>query len=196
MNWNALTKKQQQMVFATGILVILQVGVLVYILTKSDGDDDGQASSKEELAQLQAKLDDANLVVKKAKLTEKALRESVEKINALSVHTPTLPDRYAWAYEYVSLRAAKAGVSLNSLEEISYVGDDEKPPEEQRYEIRFSTQCDYNRLVELLWRIEEGNPLVRVKNIEVKMQPDIPERQLVQVVLQWPSTLQVERGNL
>ena len=196
MNWSALTKKQQYMVFATGILVVAQVGFLIFVLTKPDSDEAGDASSKEALTEIQAKLDDAELVMKKAKMTEKALEESVDKIETLKEHTPTLSDRYAWAYEYVSVRAAKAGVELDSLEEVSYVGDEETALEEQRYEIRFETRCDYNRLVELLWRIEEGNPLVRVKNVEISMQADSPDRQRVQVVLQWPSSLQVERGNL
>lgn len=196
MNWSALTKKQQQMVFATLILAVAQVFILVHFLRGRESTDAGGQSPKEELAALQEKLDEARMVIARADMVRDTLQETVDELDALKQHTPTVSDRYAWAYEYISLRAVQAGVELDSLEEITYVGDDEKKPEERSYEIRLSTQCGYNQLVELLWRIEQGNPLVRVKDVDVSMRPDTPERHQVRVVLQWPSALQVERGDL
>lgn len=195
MNWSALTKKQQQMAIGTVILAVAQIFILVHFLGGQSSSDSSGQSPKQELEELQVKLDDAKLVLARDSLIRDKLNESMDALDALSVYTPTLSDRYAWAYEYVSLRSSKAGVELDSLEEISYVGDDDIDPSEQAYEISLSTQCSYNQLVEFLWGLERGNPLVRVKEVDITTLPDSYDRQQVRVVLQWPASLKIERGS-
>jgi len=195
MNWSALTKKQQYMVIGTVVLAVAQIFVFVYLMRGDDSADSEQASSNMELEQLEEKLEQARLVLAKSEMIQTTLDETVAKLEEMSVHTPSTADRYAWAYEYISLRAVKTGVELDSLEEIRYERDDESDSAEQAYEIRFSTQCGYNQLVELLWRIEIGNPLVRVKDVDISTFPDSPELHQVNVVLQWPSLLKIERGS-
>ncbi|QHI70828.1 hypothetical protein [Tichowtungia aerotolerans] len=196
MNWSALTKKQQQMVVVTVILAIAQVFILIHFISGRSVSNAGGQSPKEELEALQGKIDDARMVIARAEIVTETLQETVQKLDDLSVHTPTVSDRYAWAYEYISLRSVKAGVELDSLEEINYVSDADKKAEDHNYEIRLSTQCNYNQLVEFLWRIEQGNPLVRVKDVDISMLPDSPEQHQVRIVLQWPSSLQIERGSI
>jgi hypothetical protein len=196
MNWSALTGKQKQMVVATVVLAVAQVFILVHFLSGRDSSGSAGQSPKEELAALEEKLEEARMVIVRSDMVRETLQETVEKLDVLSVHTPTVSDRYAWAYEYISLRSVKAGVELDSLEEIAYVGDDGKKPEDLNYEISLTTRCGYNELVEFLWRIEQGNPLVRVKDVDVSIFTDTPEQHRVKVVLQWPSALQIERGDL
>lgn len=196
MNWSALTKKQQQMVVVTVILAIAQVFILIHFISGRSVSNAGGQSPKEELEALQEKIDDARMVIARAEIVTETLQETVQKLDDLSVHTPTVSDRYAWAYEYISLRSVKAGVELDSLEEINYVSDADKKAEDRNYEIRLSTQCNYNQLVEFLWRIEQGNRLVRVKDVDISMLPDSPEQHQVRIVLQWPSSLQIERGSI
>lgn len=195
MNWSALTKKQQQMAIVTVVLAVAQIFILVHFLKASGSSGSSDKSPKQELAELQEKVDDAKLVLARDTLIRNKLKESVDKLDELSVYTPTVSDRYAWAYEYVSLRSTKAGVELDSLEEISYVGDETVDPSELAYEISLSTECSYNQLVEFLWGIERGNPLVRVKEVDISRLPDSYERQQVRVVLQWPASLKIERGS-
>ena len=195
MNWSALTKKQQQMAIGTVVLAVAQIFILVHFLGGQGSSDPSEQSPKQELVELQEKLEDARLALSRDTLIRKKLSESIEELEALSVHTPTVSDRYAWAYEYVSLRSSKAGVELDSLEEISYVGDETVDPSELAYEISLSTQCSYNQLVEFLWGLERGNPLVRVKEVDVSTMPDSYDRQQVRVVLQWPASLNIERGS-
>jgi len=195
MNWSALTKKQQYMAIGTVLIAVVQIFVLFYFLGGGSSSDKDAESSKLELEQLQNKLHDAQLVIGKTKKINTTLDETIAKLEELSVYTPTVSDRYAWAYEYISLRAAKAGVELDSLEEIFYAGDVEKDPVEQVYEISLSTQCGYNQLVELLWRIESGNPLVRIKTVDITTLSDISDQHRVRVALQWPATLRIERGS-
>lgn len=196
MNWSALTKKQQQMVVVTVILAVAQVFILIHFLSgRESSGSDGQ-SPKEELAALEEKLDDARMVIVRAEIVKNTLKETVEKLDALKVHTPTVSDRYAWAYEYISLRAVKAGVELDSLEENIFAANEGQTSGNQNYEISVRSQCGYNQLVEFLWRIEQGNPLVRVKSVDINMLLESAEKHQVKVVLQWPSLLQIERGDL
>ncbi len=195
MNWSALTKKQQYMAIGTVVLAVAQIFILIHFLGGQDSSDENAKSSKQELSKLQDRLDEARLVLAKSEKINTTLAETIAELDELSVHTPTVSDRYAWAYEYVSLRAVKAGVELDSLEEIAYVGDEEKAAEEQAYEIALATQCGYNQLVEFLWRIEQGNPLVRIKDVNITTFPDSPDRHQVRLVLQWPAALKIERGN-
>lgn len=195
MNWSALTKKQQQMAIGTVVLAVAQIFILVHFLGGQDSSDPSGKSPKQELVELQEKLEAARHVIGRDAMIQNQLDQTMEELDALSVHTPTLSDRYAWAYEYVSLRSSKAGVELDSLEEISYVGDETVDPAELAYEISLSTQCSYNQLVEFLWGLERGNPLVRVKEVDISTMPDSYDRQQVRVVLQWPASLKIERGS-
>ena len=195
MNWSALTKKQQYMVIATAVLAIMQIFILIHFIGGQDSGDSDSKFSKLELSQLEEKLDQARQILAKSEMIQTRLDETVAKLEELSVHTPSSADRYAWAYEYISVRAAKAGVELDRLEEIRYVGDEAKDSVEQTYEIKLSTQCGYNQLVEFLWRIEVGNPLVRVKDVDISTFPDSLDRQQVNLVLQWPASLKIERGS-
>lgn len=195
MNWSALTKKQQVMVIGTVVIAVAQIFVLIHFLGGQDSGDLAAKSSKLELTQLEEKIDQARLVLAKSDMIQTALDETIARLEELSTYSPTMSDRYAWAYEYVSLRAAKSGVELDSLEEIvSTAGNEKTPPPEQAYEIRLSTQCGYNQLVDFLWRVENDNPLVRVKNVDITAVAESPDRHKVWVSLQWPAGLKIERG--
>ncbi len=193
MNWSALTKKQQQMAVGTVVLAVVQIVLLVNFLGGRDFSKSG-GGSKQELAELQEKLLDARQVIKRGSLVMETLDQSMTELDKLSVYTPTMSDRYAWAYEYVSVRAVAAGVELNSLEEVEYLGADKIDPADQAYEISIATECGYNQLVEFLWRIEKDNPLLRVKDVSISRLPDSLEHHNIRVVLQWPASLKIEKG--
>ncbi len=195
MNWSALTQKQQYMAIATVVLAVAQIFILIHFLGGQNSSDENSKSPKHALVELQDKLDEARLVLAKSDKINTTLVETIEKLDELSVHTPTVSDRYAWAYEYISLRAVKAGVELDSLEEMAYVGDEEKDPAKAAYDIKLSMQCGYNQLVEFLWRIERGNPLVRIKDVNISTFSNSSDRHQVRVILQWPASLEIERGD-
>ena len=194
MDWAALTKKQQQMVFATLFLAVLQILVLAYFFGWMSPSGSKNGSAKEELHELQQKLEDADEMLLRSDVIHKGLLESVRELEALSVYTPTQSDRYAWAYEYVSLRATLAGVALDNLEEITFLGNQNKKKGDEPYEISVSTQCGYNQLVEFLWRLERGNALLRIKEVELTTRPDDLIRQQVRIVVQWPGSIHIAQG--
>lgn len=194
MNWNALTKKQQQMVLITLILAVAQIVLLVRFLGGTSSSGSSGPSSKVKLERLQDKLDEARMILMRATLIEKELAESIQQIEALQPFSPTSSDRYAWAYEYISVRAALAGVELASLEEPLNVGAKEDDDQPSMYEIIVKSACGYNELVEFLWRLEQGNKLLRVKEVSLRARPSDPIKQQAYIVLQWPESLEIDRG--
>ena len=194
MNWNALTKKQQQMVLITLILAVAQIVLLVRFLGGTSSSTSSGPSSKVKLERLQDKLDDARMILMRSTLIEQELAESIQQIEALQPCSPTSSDRYAWAYEYISLRAALAGVELASLEEPLVVGKKKDKDAQELYEIIVKSTCGYNELVEFLWRLEQGNKLLRVKEVSLRARPSAPMKQQAHIVLQWPESLVIDRG--
>lgn len=193
MNWSALTKKQQQMAIATAVVAVVQILLLAHLLGWTKPASARGGSAKDELRDLQDKLEDARTFIRREEMIRTGLAESVAKLEELTVYSPTRSDRYAWAYEYVSRCATLAGVELDSLEEVLFLADG-KESENEPYEIRIAARCGYNRLVELLWRLERGNPLIRIKEVTMASMRDIPDFQQVQVILQWPASLKIEKG--
>lgn len=196
MNWGSLTKKQQQMVVVTAVLAVGQVGLMAHFLGWTKPASARGGSAKKELLELQQKIEDARAVLRQEQAIRNGLNLSIIKLEDLTVHAPTLSDRYAWSYEYVSRCAKLARVELDSLEEVMFLRDDKKKKvEEPPYEISVSTRCGYNSLVELLWRLEKDNPLLRIKDVTIAAERDNPQMHQVKIVIQWPSSVKIERGN-
>jgi hypothetical protein len=197
MNWSVLTKKQKQMVVATVALAVVQIILMVHFLGWTKPASERGGAGKKELLDLEKKLADIHTTLNRAEMIHKELDQSVEKLEALTVYTPTLSDRYAWAYEYVSRCATQAGVALDNLEEAVLMNDSKKNTvAAQPYEISVSSRCGYNNLVEFIWRIEKDNPLLRVKDVTVSAVPDQPQSHQVRIVMQWPASVKIEKGTL
>lgn len=194
MNWSALTKKQQQMVVVTVILAFVQIILMAHFLGWTKPASARGGSAKKELLELQQKLEDVHTILKREELIQHELAQSIAQLEALTVHVPTLSDRYAWVYEYVSHCATQARVELDNLEETVFVDSDKKKPVAHPYEIRVSTRCGYNSLVEFLWRLEKDNPLLRVKEVTISSIPDQNLSHQVQIAIQWPTSVKIEKG--
>ncbi len=197
MNWSALTKKQKNMVIATGVLAVIQILVLAHLFGWTRPSSGSRGSAREELADLEEKIEDARLLIARRKIITDELNASIADLETLTAYTPTRSDRYAWAYEYVSRAATQTGIELDSLEEVLFLGgeeDETDDSEKEPYQIRVSTLCGYNRLVEFIWRLEKGNPLLRIKDVEITAMRDLPERHQVRITLQWPAFVEIKRG--
>lgn len=194
MNWAALTKRQQQMVAVTIVLALAQIGLMAHFLGWTKPASARGGSAKKELLELQQKIEDARTILLQERAIHTGLTESVARLEELMVHAPTLSDRYAWSYEYVSRCAKLARVELDSVEEALSAGGDKKMIEDRPYEIKISARCGYNNLVEFLWRLEKDNPLLRIKDVEISSIPDQNLSHQVQIKIQWPSSVKIERG--
>jgi Tfp pilus assembly protein PilO len=194
MNWSVLTKKQQQMVVVTAVLVVLQLLLMAHFLGWMKPASARGGSAKKELLELEQKLDDARIVINNEGTIRHELAQSVENLEALMVNMPTLSDRYAWAYEYVSRCATQARIELDNLEETTTIEDPKKPTVSLPYEISVSTRCGYNSLVEFLWRLEKDNPLLRIKEVTITALPAQQQSHQVRILMQWPSSVKIEKG--
>jgi len=194
MNWSALTKKQQQMVVVTVLLAVGQILLMIHFLGLTKPASARGGSAKKELLELEQKLNDARTILKREELIRHELSRSIADLEALTVHAPTLSDRYAWAYEYVSRCSTQARVEVDSLEEVTFLDSDKKNAAAQPYEISVSTRCGYNSLVEFLWRLEKDNPLLRIKEVTVSALRDQNQSHQVRILMQWPSSMKIERG--
>ncbi|MCU0856808.1 MAG: hypothetical protein MUC65_00200 [Pontiellaceae bacterium] len=193
MNWSVFTRRQKQMVLVTIIMAVLLIVLMVHFLGLTKPASERGGAAKQEILDLQGKIENArNLLIREAGVN-KDLKEVVQRLEALSVHVPSLSDRYAWTYEYVSRCATQSQVVLDNLEEILVTGDAAGNPDKP-YEISISTRCGYNRLVEFLRRLETGNPLLKIKQITIDAMPDSPEASQVRIIMQWPASIKIERG--
>jgi hypothetical protein len=150
-------------------------------------------SEKEELVELEEKIDAARAFLLQMDTVAQSLDESIQALEEKVVFTPTTSDRYAWAYEYVSRCASQSGIELDSVEEVLFLEDEEDAknrPALEPYEIKVSTYCGYNRLVEFIWRLEGGNPLLRIKEVRISAN-DRPDQQRVEVRMQWPASVTI-----
>lgn len=189
MNWASLTKKQQLMVAVTIVLAFAQIFLLVRNLSSTRS-----SSAKSELLSLHQKLDEAHSVLLRRKTTDNELSQSIKELKERVIYTPTLSDRYAWAYEYVSRCATQARIELDSLEEVLFPDGKTNEASIQPYEINAAARCGYNRLAEFIWRLEKGNPLLLIKEIRISAVQDDPQSQEVRIVMQWPAAVKIE-GN-
>lgn len=200
MNWSALTKKQQQMVVATVALAIVQILLMAHFLGWFKPASARGGSARKELVELEAKLESVRATLRQDETANRELAQSIEKLEALTSHAPTLSDRYAWAYEYISRCSRQAQVEVDSLEEMLYMAADKKDASKkespaQPYEIAVSTRCGYNNLVEFIWRLEKDNPLLRVKEVTISAIPGQNLSHQVRIIMQWPSSVKIERGS-
>jgi hypothetical protein len=194
MNWAVLTKKQQQMVVATAVLAVMQLLLMAHFLgwTKPASARGGLA--KKELLELEQKLSAARAILSREGIIRSELSQSVENLEKLVVNIPTSSDRYAWAYEYVSRCATQSRVELDNLEEAVTIEDPKKPKVSSPYAISVSTRCGYNSLVEFLWRLEKDNPLLRIKEVTITALPTQQQAHQVRMLMQWPSSVKIEKG--
>jgi Tfp pilus assembly protein PilO len=189
-NWSALTKKQQQIAIGVTVLAVLQIVVLGYFTLKNPGESAG--SAREKLSDLQKELSSAQNIISRGLHVSKQLEESVENLENMTVYAPAVFDRYAWAYEYVSRRSALAGVMIDGLQEemVSTKGNN---ADAQPYEVSISMRCGYNELVRFLWYLEEGNPLIVIKELTIDSSAGDVEKHNVRIVVQWPPPFKIEK---
>lgn len=188
LTWSALSDGQKKIAIGVMVLAVLQVAALAWFLFGRSGESAGRV--REKLDTLQMELSEARDVILRQPMVEEELENSIAELKKLSSHAPAVFDRYAWAYEYISRRSAMAGVMIDGLQEEGHrSGDDEEPAP---YEISISTQCGYNELVRFLWYLEEGNPLIAVRELSIDKSPDDQEQHRVRIVVQWPPAFSIE----
>lgn len=147
----------------------------------------GTAAAKERRAELENKVAAARELVGREESIRQDLEQSTTRLEEFKAYLPP-SDRYAWAYEYVTHCAVQSQVAIDFFEEVTVDPLQDGGILGKPYEIRISTQCAYRDLLRLLWRIEKGNPLLRINRVTIAAGDD-PMVHRVQIHLQWVSAL-------
>jgi hypothetical protein len=188
--WTALTKKQRLLlvgaVFLVGMAAMLTACFLGIVLAQD-------SSAGRELALLEQEAGDARTLLEREAFFREELSRSAADLDVLIAQAPSQTDRYAWVYEYVLHCAAQAQITLDTFEEVAVSPDEKTAPANPPYEVRLSTQCGYNSLVELLWRLEKDNPLLRIKKVSISTIPGLTQDPRVQISIQWLTSLEAKR---
>ncbi len=195
MNWSSLTSKQKQMAVATAVLSAAQIVLMVHFLGWTKPASERGGASKTELYDLQQKIDGAYAIIKNEKALRDQMDESIERLENLAEYVPASADRYAWAYEFVSRCATQSGVTLDHLQESGFFQPADKNGPPPPYEISVSTRSGYSSLVQFLARLETSNPLLEIREVTIIAMRDIPLEHQVRVVMQWPASVKIEKGN-
>lgn len=182
MNRPTLTKRQVSII--TIILAAVQMVLIAYF-----GGIRPASTQREKLTALKQNVADAHAIIQQEAAIRRNLAQSLADMEPLAEYAPVLPDRYAWAYEYVSRCAAQSQVKLDNLEETAPQPDDQTKSAGQPYGIRIFTHCGYNNLDEFLWRLEKDNPLLRIKQVTIAMVPGLAQEPRVQIDVQWWTAL-------
>lgn len=189
----SLTQKQERLI----ILAVILLGVQIFLIVRFSGwfgvAAEHRAAEKNELAALKQELNEARATVRQEAAIWNSLSQSAAALDMLAPYVPAPADRYAWAYEYISHRASLAQITLNTLEEVLPDAETESVQERRSFDIRLSTRCGYNNLVEFLWRLEQDNPLLRIKTVNVSTVPGLSQDPRVQVIVQWLTSLDAQR---
>jgi hypothetical protein len=178
---------------AAVILILVQLFLIIRFSGWVGPASVRRRAAEKELAGLQRQLAADRALLGQAASIWQSLDQSAAKLQAIEKYAPSPTDRYAWAYEYISHRAAQAQISLNTLEEIPPAPDNDSSSAERSFDIRIATRCDYNSLVEFLWRLEKDNPLLRIKTVTIGTVPGTRQAPHVQAVIQWLTSLEAKQ---
>ena len=190
---SVLSRKKKQYV-ELGImaaLIVAQIGFLLYLFTGAS-----IASDKVELAKLIATVDDAQRIFDRKESIRTTLDKTLKDLHSLRIHVPPAVDPYAWAYEYVSSRAATCGIHLGTVKE----DDSEKTPKDKKertpyYSVRLSMMCSYNQAVSFLRRLEDDNPLLLVSELKIESVSQNVNSHKINLRLRWPSDFVIDQGD-
>lgn len=187
MDLKNLTKEQKQLVIL-GVIVLAAIIYLSMSLLGGKGKEqkeDGEVNPEATLSELRDKI--ANVRLQLADKTQ--IREQMKRMDAeleeYSRHLPDSTDRYAWAYENILSYSSRAGVEIDTIEKLEHELTKDKSRLD-RYSIRMSFFCGYNRVVKLLRLMEEDNPLLKIRSFTLKNRPDHPMEHAVEIVIAWP----------
>ncbi len=143
--------------------------------------------------EIEEKIESGQRVLDRAQEISELYKRRYADLETLSSHVPKATDPYAWAYEYTSERSQRAQISLSEVEEVKSKGD-EDDAEASYYQIRVALDCSYKKTIEFLNYLENDNPLLLVKSLEINTNKDDPLAHSAEMLLQWPLAFVIETG--
>lgn len=174
---------------AVTVLAVLEAVVLIHFLGWITPPSERGDPELNRMIELERELADVRGMIEQEDLLRTGLDRGIARLESLAEFLPASPDRYAWSYEFVLRCAGQARITLDTVEELMIAPGALVQP----YAIHIACRCDYNRLVEFIWRLETANPLLRVKTVAIAPAQGISMAHRVQIVIQWLIPQKIER---
>ncbi len=180
-----LKKRQVELLVLTGLIL----GELVFCGLLLNGIVKGGQKGK--VTELRGQVTSGQGVLNREAQIQRQFSDGYAGLEKLADFVPKASDPYAWAYEYISQRARRAGISLKEIKEI----EREKGSEESLvYKIRIAMTCPYAKTLHFLKQLEEDNPLLLIAQIEINAAATSPQAHTTEMLLQWPLDFVIETG--
>ncbi|MDF7823650.1 hypothetical protein P4B35_06455, partial [Pontiellaceae bacterium B12227] len=186
MNLSELTKEQKQYIVLGGIVLGAVIFGIVWGVKFSLSTIDG---AKEELADLNGKIDRAEKSLSKSFKTKGDFEQSIVQLEEYLTYVTPGQNYYSWATEIVYSKGRKVGLEIESVDEVgmstSGKGVPGNPEYLETYSLRITARGGFRQTKAFLREIEENHPLVRFSGLEIGkgMKPEVHE---IQLFVQWP----------
>jgi len=180
-----LKKRQVELLVLSGLIL----GGLVFSAVLLSGIVKG--GQKGTVTELREKVASGQGVLNREAQIQKNFSIGNSDLEELADFVPKASDPYAWAYEYISQRARRAGISLKEIKEV----EREKGNEESLvYKISIAMTCSYAKTLHFLKQLEEDNPLLLIARLEINAESASPMAHPTTLLLQWPLDFVIETG--
>lgn len=198
MNVKNLTKEQKQKYALIAIVAVAAVFALKqFVLTPLLAS---HAAAKQELADLQAKLGQAETVIKRHDEVVRAVAESTRRLReAAQGQMPNPDNALAWAHEVIYAQARTVGIDPESVSDLDldvnlFTSKEQEKRNFKPYGVRLATQCSYADLERLIADLEKANPYLVISGFTISGQSTKPDRHQIMLNIEWPSWKNVEKA--
>jgi len=156
-------------------------------------------AQKEELADLNQKIERANKVIDRKEELRAVLQAKTETLDA--IHARMIPpsnNTFVWATEQLATYCRQNGVEIEAINEVAVSTPSwDKPPEAGKpppakrryfapYQVKIDFNCAYHQLKNLLKTIEADNRFASVASLSVAANDATPEKHRISMILEWP----------
>lgn len=191
MNWQDLTKAQKQKaVFGLLIAGFVLAGLYQFVLVPAGARYDAQIQQRDSL---RTDVERAQMMIRSEVQLDKesrALRASLDK--TFSSEMPPPDNALSWASQVIHAHTRKLNLDVTAIAEESSVSSGWESPDLasrffKPYAVRVDLLCGFEQVQNLVRSLHQSNPLVSISRLSVTAGAKDPEKQDVQLVLEWPS---------
>ena len=185
MNLSHLTKEQKQYIVLGAFVVAAVAGIVIAVRFSVSSIE----SAKAELSELNLKNDRAEQALSKTATSMDRFEATILELKERLDHVPPEQNYYSWATEIIYFKGRKAGLEIESVDEVGMRGSNKKAPVDpvyfETYSLRVTARGGFDQTKAFLQDIEENHPLVRFSGLEISRGRTL-ESHDVQLFVQWP----------
>jgi hypothetical protein len=195
MNLNDLSKEQKQYIILGLVAAVILVTLLVLGIRFSLASIQ---SAKDELGIISDKIASADRTLSRSDQVSQDYRSTMETLKQRIMGVPPQRNYYSWATEVIYSEAGKAGLEIDSIDEIgglhNAAEDGVGSLRLESYALRMNASGGFNNVKDFMQSMKEEYPLVRFTGLDISSGQS-PEMHNIQLWLQWPFNLNVLTAN-